>query len=693
MKAVHFSESTDSEIFLTTIVEFAPGAEDNSPVCFIPENIISVLLSATTKEKSTLIMLDTQASVHLMSNSELLSDVNDTCNPITVQGITGDRTKVTSEGIIHQLGITAYYNPSMAANILSYHKLQDTHRLHYDERSDTFVATPFYIGPDLVFTCRNGHYVLDLDDLLNVYMTTISRNAARYGKRQLQNARKAYDFIVRMGFISYKSAAEVVQRGSMTELGFTRADLVNAQDIYGTPAAYQLGQGTQKSAQPSEDDPIPTYESVEQELQIDLFYFLGQVFFISISVLLGLIMVTHLGPGIDRSNTAKANSDRQGDGARSKARRTLITHIQQYVSKGFAIKRVTSDGEPSIKAVRPDVEAMGVEMNILGHGSHTFHAEAAIRHIKNKACSTMHSLPYALPSKLAAALITIVVHTANMVPKVNAIGHLPAHTAFLGRIPNFAKDAPYAFGTAGFLQRASNSAYNTDAARGDYCIWLGTTHNLAGTHRCLNLDSLREITGDVFRPSLITDAAILRLAALAGENQVVPRESEPALQNPAAPYQLDPNRGVQLPPLEPDDPGQADIVTADSVAANLDQVEYPEQDQTHLTEQLETRENSSTSYPEQEITIPTVPIDLLGGDLAEREGDLTEQVPDRTLSQVTELVEARNAINGGYDLHKSTRDSHVYATLSIQAARKIYGKELSDKATTEELLTCIQKDV
>ena len=305
----------------------------------------------------------------------------------------------------------------------------------------------------------------------------------------------------------------------------------------------------------------------------------------------------------------------------------------------------------------------------------------------------MHSLPYALPSKLAAALITFVVHTANMVPKVNAIGHLPAHTAFLGRIPNFAKDAPYAFGTAGFLQRASNSAYNTDAARGDYCIWLGTTHNLAGTHRCLNLDSLREITGDVFRPSLITDAAILRLAALAGENQVVPRESESALENPAAPYQLDPNRGVQLPPLEPDDPGQADIVTADSVAANLDQVEYPEQDQTHLTEQLETRENSSTSYPEQEITIPTVPIDLLGSDLAEREGVLAEQVPDRTLSQVTELVEARNAINGGYDLHKSTRDSHVYATLSIQAARKIYGKELSDKATTEELLTCIQKDV
>ena len=73
-----------------------------------------------------------------------------------------------------------------------------------------------------------------------------------------------------MGFISYKAAAEVVQRGSMKDLGFTRADLVHAQDIYGSPAAYQLGQGTQKAATPGEDDPIPLHESVDQELQVDL---------------------------------------------------------------------------------------------------------------------------------------------------------------------------------------------------------------------------------------------------------------------------------------------------------------------------------------------------------------------------------------------------------------------------------------
>jgi hypothetical protein len=164
---------------------------------------------------------------------------------------------------------------------------------------------------------------------------------------------------------------------------------------------------------------------------------------------------------------------------------------------------------------------------VLGHGSHTPHAESATRHIKNKARSTLHSLMYPLPTKLASALIAFVVHTSTMVPKVNAIGHLPAHTAFLGRVPNLAKDAPFAFGTAGFLQRASGPASNTAAARGDYCLWLGTTHNLAGTHRLFNIDTLREITGDIFRPALLTDAAIARLAQLAGPTSDEPQPVEP----------------------------------------------------------------------------------------------------------------------------------------------------------------------
>jgi hypothetical protein len=421
------------------------------------------------------------------------------------------------------------------------------------------------MGPVLYFACKSGHYTLDLDETSLVFISSVNRKAAKYSKRQLEAANKAYDFIIRMGFISYEAAAEVVQRGSITGLGFTRADLVAAQDIYGLPAAYQQGHGTQRSSVgPREDDPIPVHESVEQELQVDLF-FLGHVFLLSISVLMGLIMVTQLGPGSNADGP-----DRIGEKSKFKAGRALLEHIQQYNNKGFQIKHVKSDGEPSIKAAKSELSSLGVELNVLGHGSHTPHAESAIRHVKNQARSTIHSLQFPLPNKFAAALIGFVVHLANMIPKVNSVGHLPAHTAFLGRVPNFTRDAPFAFGTTGFLQRAPGPKSNTAASRGDYCIWLGTTHNLAGTHRCFNLDTLMEMTEDIFRTAPLTTTALQRLQRLSGlslpEAPIVPQLEAP-LENPSAPYPLHPNRGVvqqEVSPLSEDIP-PAELVSADSL--------------------------------------------------------------------------------------------------------------------------------
>ena len=94
---------------------------------------------------------------------------------------------------------------------------------------------------------------------------------------------------------------------------------------------------------------------------------------------------------------------------------------------------------------------------------------------------------------------------ANMVPRANAVGHYPALTAFTGRVPSYKTDAPYAFGQAGLLQEAQGPSSNSAAApRGDYCVWIGTTQNITGTHRCLNIGTFREITRDTSRPTLLT---------------------------------------------------------------------------------------------------------------------------------------------------------------------------------------------
>ena len=110
-------------------------------------------------------------------------------------------------------------------------------------------------------------------------------------------------------------------------------------------------------------------------------------------------MVTHLGSGHEEGTGFKPS-----EGPRSKAGKALILHINQYNAKGFHIRTVTSDGEGAVKSARTSVEELGAQLNILGHGSHTPHAEAAIRHVKNTARDTLFSLPFPLPLRLAPAL-------------------------------------------------------------------------------------------------------------------------------------------------------------------------------------------------------------------------------------------------------------------------------------------------
>jgi hypothetical protein len=156
-------------------------------------------------------------------------------------------------------------------------------------------------GSTIQFTNIGGHYSLDIGLVTSIYLSTIESRQHSFSKRQVTQAREAYDFIHRLGFVSYKAASEVVQRSSLSVLGFTREDLVTAQYIYGAPAAYQLGHGTTATAVTNTQPLIPTDRAQPQVLEVDLFFFFSQFFFISISVQMGLIMVTHLGPGIDRS--------------------------------------------------------------------------------------------------------------------------------------------------------------------------------------------------------------------------------------------------------------------------------------------------------------------------------------------------------------------------------------------------------
>jgi hypothetical protein len=216
VKPIHFTETTTVPLFLSTLNTFRPD-DDSS----FPDSWTKPVYNLTNKSLLTsTLLLDTQSSIHLICNPALLTEIQPSLSPISVRGITRDQIYVPDEGIIYQIGVKAYFSPHTAANILSYSQLQTTHDCTYDRASDTFTATPHLMGPTLTFSNIGGHYSLEIHKVTSVFVASIASTS--YTKKQLARAR------MRMGYVSYKSAAEMLQRSSMSDIGFSRADLVTA---------------------------------------------------------------------------------------------------------------------------------------------------------------------------------------------------------------------------------------------------------------------------------------------------------------------------------------------------------------------------------------------------------------------------------------------------------------------------------
>lgn len=215
VKRVHFAAEDYETIFLSAVQDAcllkAPSQWSSTDAS---EDTSRMFLSKIMGRQDTLLLLDTQASIHILHSPAITTDIRVTDSPVTVQDITGDRVRITTEGTIRDLSIKGYYIPLMTANIISYQKLRETHALSYDEVSNVFTAVPCN-GPTLTFHCINSHYIMDLDTIQQAFVVSVSSKAAEYTKKQLTGAHDAYEFMERMGYVSYKAAAEIIQRGSM----------------------------------------------------------------------------------------------------------------------------------------------------------------------------------------------------------------------------------------------------------------------------------------------------------------------------------------------------------------------------------------------------------------------------------------------------------------------------------------------
>ena len=149
--------------------------------------------------------------------AELLSGIRESKRKLLLGGIQrgASGVRVTEEGDFQDIG-TVYFNESASANILSCASQIDAGAdITYEKGRDRFVMIPdqgknaYYFGRKQVKGSEGRFYICDSRTMIrpteSVLVQTVEDNMRTFTKREVMQAKKARELLVRMGFPSVHS--------------------------------------------------------------------------------------------------------------------------------------------------------------------------------------------------------------------------------------------------------------------------------------------------------------------------------------------------------------------------------------------------------------------------------------------------------------------------------------------------------
>lgn len=244
------------------------------------------------------ILCDNESTVDIFKNDEILTNIKKTQRPIEITGIGGQPTQVTLEGDILAFG-TVHYHPEVAANILSFLDSQLTKRF----KSITYnneIKDAFFIkrdnGPEMEFLpSKEGLYHYDFNISIErsiamksmkkkvLVVTTVDELKRNFTKGEIEKADKARRLYVIVGRPSQKIFEEMIKRGKIMNNKVTIQDYRNAIKIYGKDLGVLKGKTVRNKPKPIQVHVMEKPESKDIVLSINVMYFTGLYFLITVS--------------------------------------------------------------------------------------------------------------------------------------------------------------------------------------------------------------------------------------------------------------------------------------------------------------------------------------------------------------------------------------------------------------------------
>jgi Reverse transcriptase (RNA-dependent DNA polymerase) len=474
------------------------------------------------------VLLDSDSTVSIFCNSDLLVDIHEVDEPLYLETNGGGYQVSTHMGTVPDFGLV-WYNPDSIANILSLAQVRRVRRVTMDSAQlPAFqVHKPDGSGATLFVEHESGLYLYDasvpvvpVTNSINASIVsysclqTVAENKLKFTARQIESADAARKLYRLMGRPGYQRFLAALRDNLILNCPLTVDDANRAELIYGKDVAFLKGKTTASPAKDHVPDFVPIALPPELlslhshvTLCFDIFYVLGLSFSLSTSRSLRYLSCRHMP---DRTKPVLQSC--------------ISSDLALYRNRGFIPHSIHADGE--YNAVSDSFP--GVHFSICSADDHVPEIERAIRTVKESIRATIHGLPFSrLPRVLVKELAASAVRTLNMLPHPDGISLTmsPATIITGSHKPDY-HAMSLEFGT--YVQVYDGTSNDTKS-RTLGAIATNPTGNTSGDFYFMSLATGHRIHRRSWTVIPISDAVISRVHALALHDNMPPVETTPIL--------------------------------------------------------------------------------------------------------------------------------------------------------------------
>jgi len=200
------------------------------------------------------ILLDSQLTVDVFSNPKLLTNIRDTKRSLTLYCNTG-KAIINKKGDLKGYG-TVWFYPDGIANILSLGNVKKKHRVMYDSTLDEGFLVFKADGTARSFRpSKKGLFFSDVkSDVSHTFINTVDSNKTKYTIKEYSDAVHARSLQNIIGHPNTQDLIKYMERNMIPNCPINKADILHAEDIFGTNIGALQGKTVRKKSTHSDNN-------------------------------------------------------------------------------------------------------------------------------------------------------------------------------------------------------------------------------------------------------------------------------------------------------------------------------------------------------------------------------------------------------------------------------------------------------